>query len=102
MERLEAFLRDLCAVERVGGRTRIMDGHTLELSDVQAWPHGATEYVREHGFPDVVTHIRHSRHSLTGFVVIFTRQPQQRTDLAWYMGIAVLVGVSAYVLACTL
>jgi hypothetical protein len=102
MERLDTFLRELCAVERVGGRTKIIDDRTLELADVQAWPYGATEYVQENGFPDVVAHVRHSRHSLTGFVIVFTRQSRARVELGWYTGIAILLGTSAYVLARTL
>lgn len=98
MERLESFLRELCSVERVGGRTRIVDEHTLELADVQTWPYGATEYVQENGFPDVAVHVRHSRHSLTGFVVVFTRQSRVSAELGWYAWIAILLGTSAYVL----
>lgn len=99
MERLEAFLRDLCAVERIGGRTRILDEQTLELSDVMTWPHGATEYVQERGFADVQVHVRHARHSLTGFVVVFTRQRQQQVELGWYIAISVLLGSSVYALS---
>lgn len=99
MERLESFLRELCAVERIGGRTRVIDEQTLELSDVMSWPHGATEYVQERGFPDVVVHVRHSRHSLTGFVVVFTRRRRQRAELGWYIAIAALVGSSVYALS---
>lgn len=84
-------------MERIGGRTRIVDEHTLELLDVQSWPHGATEYVQDRGgFPDVVVHVRHSRHSLTGFAVVFTRVRRQRVELGWYVVIAFLLGISLY------
>jgi hypothetical protein len=97
MESLEVFLRRVCAVERIGGRTRIVDDHTLELLDLQSWPHGATEYVQDSGgFPDVVAHVRHSRHSLTGFVVVFTRGHRRRVELVWYVVIALLLGSSVY------
>jgi hypothetical protein len=100
MERLEVFLRGLCAMERIGGRTRIVDGHTLELLDVLSWPHGATEYVQDRGgFPDVVTHVRHTRHSLTGFAVVFTWRRRHRVELGWYVAIALLLGSSVYALS---
>lgn len=99
MHALAGFLRELCAMERLGGRTRIVDTRTLELYDVMSWPHGATEYV-QCDFPEVVAHVRSSRASLSGFVVVFTRRQGGHVDLSWYVVLSAVGGMCVYTL-CT-
>lgn len=97
LQALTGFLRDLCAVERLGGRTRAVDESTLELHDVMSWPHGATEYVQGH-FPDVAVHIRSCRRSLSGFVVVFVRRRVGRADLLLYVALSGVLGCCVYLL----
>jgi len=93
---LAKFLRELCAAERLGGRTRVVDERTLELYDVMSWPHGATEYV-QCDFPDVVTHVRSCRQSLSGFAVVFTWRGRG-VDLLWYVAISCGLACCVYLL----
>jgi hypothetical protein len=98
-ERLADFLRKLCLTERIGGRVRIVDEWTVELSDVGTWPHGAIDFVQHSGFPGVAAHVRACRRSLTGFVVVFTWKQGVREELGWYVAIACVLGVCVYVLS---
>lgn len=96
---LAGFLRELCAVERLGGRIRVVDERTLELYDVMSWPHGATEYV-QCDFPEVVTHVRSCRRSLSGFVVVFAWREAGHVDLLWYAVLSGVLGCCVYLLLC--
>jgi hypothetical protein len=98
MQDLDLFVRRLVNTERTGGRTRHVGGSILVLHDCMGWSHDFTEAVHAR-FPDMAIDVRTSRNSLSGFVVVFTREGGViRVRAAWYLAIALGLTSCAYAL----
>ena len=98
MERLKSLVLELSNAERFGGRAVVVDPHTLVLNDCMNWSCRCTDVVAAH-FPDVHISVRACRQSLSGFSVVFHRDPGLGTRvLSWYLAIGLVLACVCYVL----
>ena len=72
-DRVSPFVRDLCHMDRVGGRCIRVDASSWELLDVQQWTEDHTTALRRR-FPSLTTRIVTNRKSLSGFSILVQAQ----------------------------
>lgn len=82
MEKVEFFLSNMLQLQRLGGRVKRPNDHTLVLMDVSVWGHLQAAQLKEH-FPCCEVRCEANPTSLSGFMVIVERKWQDLTTF-WF------------------
>lgn len=90
-DRVGPFVRDLCHMDRFGGRCVRTDAASWELHDIQQWTEDQSNRLR-HRFPSIEIRVVANRKSLSGFSILLTLQ---RVSQAWASLLATAIVVAA-------
>ncbi len=93
MEGVQQFVTHLIQTDRFGGRVIIRDGNTVLLYDVPRWGEEHARAVRAR-FPECGVSYMANGHSMSGFVVIVTRQSQPRAQIWASVFVLALAGAA--------
>jgi hypothetical protein len=97
MDPLKKLVLSVVGADRVGGRATIVNLRTLILDDCMLWSCQCSDAVVA-VFPEVLISVRASRHSLSGFSVIFSMGQNRSRETGWYLVIGLFLAGCVYVL----
>ena len=78
-DRVLPFIRELCCMDRFGGRCTRLDYETWEINDIAQWTETHTAGLRRR-FPSIEARVVSNHKSLSGFSIMLH---QQRASHAW-------------------
>jgi hypothetical protein len=97
MDPLKKLVLHVVGAERVGGRATVVNPRTLVLDDCMLWSCQCSDAVMA-VFPEVLVSVRASRHSLSGFSVVFHLGQNCGRETGWYFVIGLFLAGCFYVL----
>jgi hypothetical protein len=103
MDKVHVYLNKLVQSERFGGRVVARDERTLIVFDTPNWGERESRSVRSK-FPECSVEVHAFDGSLSGFIVLVTRQhePWTLASESLYVACAVALGWTVYWLHCHL
>lgn len=90
MEKVENFLRNMLQIQRLGGRVKRPNDHTLVLMDVSCWGDFQAAQLKDR-FPCCDVRCEANSTSLSGFMIIVERKWQDQTTFWFTVYFTVLI-----------
>lgn len=91
LDKVTPFIRDLCQMDRFGGRCVRLDASSWEIHDIQQWTEDQSNRLRQR-FPSIEARVIANRKSLSGFSILLTLQ---RVSQAWASLLATAIIIAA-------